>query len=524
MLRTVSERVATIVAIAIVVMVIGASAAPASTRVAQASPRHGGTLTQLVPGETWPTLDVATDSQDAANAGINGAIDGTLFEQGSAGSLVPDIALGYAWSNKNLTFTVTLRPGVKFQDGTPVNAKAIVFDWNRDLLPSNACLCLSNFAAVSSMSTQGTYKAVMHLKYPDAALAGAFFNNAPNWPQSPTALGSESLVSFGLHPIGAGPFEVVSDEPGASLDLTRNPHYWEKGHPYLSGVDFLATSNDESDYSALESGEAEVSTFSTTSIIEQAKSSFSFKVDSPQSVNYEFVALNSRSAPFNNLLAREILSYATNAKQLVASIYSNLYPLTEAPIAAGTDFFEKKYSAYLGYNPTKAKALLAEYQTQTGSPFPTVQLFTAINTPVWVTEASAIAQQWEQVGIQVQITPKAVTTYAADMQTGAWSVFLTNGVETGVDPSFATPAMFGSTGFFSGTTSPALDGDLQRAAEIKDPTARQRFYNQIFNLLDQNAYAIPLYQKTTYVVLTKNVMNWVAPTGANAYYENVWLK
>jgi len=486
--------------------------------------KHGGSITVLVPSGSWPQLDTATDPSQLADATMLNAIDGELFEAGPHGSIIYDLATGYKFSDHNLLVTITLRHGVTFQDGTPFNAQAVAFNINRDLLPANGCLCLTLFSPVSSVTASGNYTVLIHLSTPYAPLIAAFINNAVDEPESMTAVQSESATTFGQHPIGAGPFEVVSVVPNVSIVLQKNPNYWEKGHPYLNGITFQSTTSDQSDYEALTTGQAQATTLTTIPLVEQIKQSKGLNLTVTPTTLYYYVAFNTMKPPFNNPLVREALSYATDSKQIIKSVFDGLYPPTQALCSSQTNYCPvKKVSAYLGYNPTKAKRLISEYQTSTGQPFPTIQLYGFLPTNATLTEA--IAQEWQAVGVTVNITiVSVIPTYVVDFRTGNWTSWVENAVQASIDPATGTFAMFGVNGLFTGANDPTLQSMLVRAQSLVSPTTRATLYQAIFQYLDKMAYGIPIYQGATIIATAKNVENYVISGGVSVNDENVWLK
>jgi len=486
--------------------------------------KHGGSITVLVPSGSWPQLDTATDPEQAADSTILNDIDGELFEAGPNGSIIYDLATSAKFSDHNLLVTINLRHGVTFQDGTPFDAQAVAFNINRDLQPANACLCLTLFSDVASVTASGTYQVLVHLSAPFAPLLAAFINNAPDEPESMTAVQTESATAFGQHPIGAGPFELVSMTPSTTVVLQRNPNYWEKGHPYLNGITFESTSSDQSDYEAIQTGQAQATTLTTIPLVEQIKQSKSLNLTVTPTTLYYYVAFNTTKAPFNNPLVREALSYATDPKQIIKSVFDGIYPPTEALCSSQTNYCPtKKVSTYLGYNPTKAKKLIAEVESQTGQPFPTIQLYGFLPTNATLTEA--IAQEWEAVGVSVNITiVSVIPTYVVDYRNGTWTAWVQNAVLDSTDPATGTFAMYGVNGLFTGADDPTLQSMLVRAESLVSPAARAPLYQQIFQYLDKNAYGVPIYQGTTITVTAKNVENYVIAGGVSVDDENVWLK
>ncbi|MBO0694030.1 MAG: ABC transporter substrate-binding protein, partial [Acidimicrobiaceae bacterium] len=227
-------------------------------RLVSAAPTNGGALTV---GEdanfygSWPSLDPTTSTHSVGEVPFFDAIFGDLFAQGPKGQLVPDLATGYNFANSGKTLVLHLRHGVRFSDGTPFNAAAVAFNFTRNLDPKNASAALQTSSAISSVTTPDNYTVDLHLSRPDAELPDAFLTYPTNYVVSPTAFRKMGLKAFSLKPVGAGPFEVVSNDPSQSLVLKRNPLYWQKGLPHLNTLKFIAIANDQSAYDALLTGQ-----------------------------------------------------------------------------------------------------------------------------------------------------------------------------------------------------------------------------------------------------------------------------
>ena len=212
----------------------GSSSSSGNAPASSAAPKAGGSLTVLegagFAGD-WPAgLDPATNINGAADQSYMDAIYGELFELGPKGKIINDLATGYSFSNDAKTITLTLRQGVKFTDGTPFNAAAVVWNINRDL--KSACTCKPTWP-VKSVTATGPYTVQIALAAPDGAFINQIFDSTADWIASPTAVQKMGEKAFAAKPVGAGPFIVVSDTYSSELVLKKNPDYWEKGRPYL---------------------------------------------------------------------------------------------------------------------------------------------------------------------------------------------------------------------------------------------------------------------------------------------------
>jgi peptide/nickel transport system substrate-binding protein len=479
-----------------VLMIFGSSAWSATA----ASAEPSGSLTVLEPSSTfgtWNGLDPATDSTANENYDFLNAIFGELFEQGPNGQVVPDLATGYKVVDNGLEVDISLRPGVDFTDGTPFNAAAVVTDLTRDLAPSTACVCAQNFSAVTSVTAAGDHEVVLHLSHPDTAIIDAFFAEAPNWIGSPTALAKMGETAFELDPVGAGPFEVVSDTINSKLSLKANPTYWQKGLPKVSTLTFTDVSSDISGYQALESGAGQAYVDLTTlSVLKQAKETLN-AVTVPATATYS-VNLNSRTAPFNNILAREAIYYATDPAAIDKAIFSDTGTLSESPTAPGDLFWTPKVPGYRAYDLAKAKALVKQLG---GLSF----TLSAISSPVYQAFSEAEESEWNQAGIKATIALDTLPELIQKTKTGSLQALVTD--VGGYNPALV-PGLsfyFGSTGTASMTTDPTLDGLIAAAEAQPNQTEAAAMYRNIFSYLNQKAYAPFLFTDNSFDIADKSV-------------------
>jgi peptide/nickel transport system substrate-binding protein len=435
------------------------------------------------------------------------AIYGELIELQPGGSILPDELSSWAYSNHNATLTLTIRRGVKFSDGNPLTAAVVAWSINRDLEPQFGNIGDVNFP----LTSQGAYavgdKVVMNTNEADTGLAYAFVNEAPNYTVDETALNSMGENAYAQNPVGAGPFKVISNEASASLVVAKNPGYWQKGHPLLNSITWTNVGTDQSAISALQTGEDELATGVTTiPLIDQAPSEGITVTKLPQTVD-EFITLNTAHAPFNNILAREAVEYATNSAALVAGLYPGSgYKLIQSETAPGQHNYVKTNKYYLGYNLQKAQALVAQLGGLTAS------LSTTTNSAFWINEVQAIATMWEAAGIKVNIQDNSLQQMLGITFSGSWQAIDENWGPS-VDPTINDGQFFKGGAVFSGVNDPNLNGLLNQSAGFNNPVALTKVYTQIANLMNQRVYAVWMYAKNAFDVTTRRVV----PNGGLAH-------
>jgi peptide/nickel transport system substrate-binding protein len=487
-------------AVAAAALVTGCSSSgPSSTPSSSSTtPRSGGSLTVLE-GDSfagaWPGLDPATDTDGAANQSYMDAIFGELYQLGQGGKWIPDLATNISAANGGKTWVFTLRQGVKFTDGTPFNAQAVDYNWQRDL--KSSCTCKPEFLAPPTITVTGPYTIDLSLPYVDAPLLADLQDDIFNWIASPTAVQKMGESAFALKPVGAGPFTVVSDSPSTDLVLKANPHYWQKGLPYLKTLTFKPVLDDETALKDLESGAGQAyEGMSTPSLAPVFKAHFTTTTE-PSTSPYD-IQLNTAIAPFNNILAREAIYYATDTPLLDSKLFGDAYPVTQSFTAPAGLFYEPKVPGYITYDLAKAQALVK----QVGGI--SISLKT-ITSPVAQTLDEGLAEMWEAAGMKVTLQNYDLTGLISVFLSGKWQAFLqTAGAfdpEAGVGVAFR----FASTSPFTGVHDTKINALLAQASGTLSMPLRQQYNYDLNAYIAKEAYGPFLFPIAGYNIAAHGV-------------------
>ena len=486
-----------------------------------AGPQQGGTLSVLETSSyagAWPVgLDPATNTSDAADEPYMDAIYGTLFEQGSGGSIIPDLATGYSISSNAMTVTLDLRHGVVFSDGTPFNSAAVAYNITQDLLPQYANIA-DPFFPVSSITTPDDYTVVLHLAKPFAPIISAFPAEAPNWIASPTAIQKMGLKQFALTPVGAGPFKVVTDNPNAELVVKKNPLYWQKGKPYLNEIDFKAVSNDNSAVDSLQSGGADVEqTFGTPSLLASVKKSLQVSTIPPTAPLD--IQLNTAIAPFNNQLAREAIYYATDQAGISKALSYGTGIVTQSPSGPGSILYEPKVPGYRSFDLAKAEALVKQMG---GLSF----TFDNVGLGSSALVGEALVADFRRAGMNV--TVNNLNTLQAILEafsSNKWQSIVQGA--GGTNPTVGLGS-FGwrylSSGPFTGVHDPTLDNMINQATGTVNVAQEKAEIKKIFNYISEKAYTPLIYAGPLWNISVHSVHGPGISTGLVApLWEDVWM-
>jgi peptide/nickel transport system substrate-binding protein len=481
---------------------VGVAAGATRAGARSTTPHRGGTLTVLESSTfagDWPQgLDPATDGDALANSTMMNAIYGGLFEVGPGGQVVDDLASGYQLSDGSRVLTIDLRPGVRFSDGSRLDAAVVLWNWRRDLAaksPSNPA-----WPAITSMTAVGPSTVRVRFQSSDGAAIDQLQDTNFDWIISQAAYGKLGEQRFRFSPVGAGPFVVTSDIYSSKLVLRRNPHYWEAGRPYLNGLVFQSVASDEAALEDLQSGTGQAYEFMGTPQLVPAFKKAGFTVTEEPGTAATDVKLNTATAPFDNKLAREALYYATDAQAINKDIYGGSCPITESFTGPGGLFYEPKVPNYRTYDLAKAKAIVKQLG---GVSF---TLFYTADTSIQQDTATALQSMYQSAGMNVRLLQTTgLPAYIQEYLSGKWQAD-----PAGIgswDPAGGIGVAFDlqSHAPFSGVHDPHVDELIAKAAAYQQPANRARYYAQLAEYLNQQAYTPFICAPSSWDVSAKGV-------------------
>jgi peptide/nickel transport system substrate-binding protein len=453
----------------------------------------------------WPYgLDPASNVDAIPNQDMMEAVYGQLFLLGPGGKVQPDLATGYKFSPDAKTVTITLRQGVKFSDGTPFNAQAVIYNWNRDFGPLAVKAGISPRWTVARTNPKdptsapvkgafvatGPYTIVVHQNVPNAAFINQLFDTIPTWIASPTAIQKMGEQAFAKNPVGAGPFVVESDTYSNQLVVKRNPTYWQADRPYLDQITFKTVGTDETALETMLSGGAQVyGGIGQTALINQAQQHFQV-LDQPGTSPYD-LQLNTAIPPFNNPKARQAIYAATDFAPILQHIFGNRYPVVQGFTGPGGICYQQYVSGYQGYNPTLAKQLVKE----SGLDKVTINLGTISSSSVAVETTQALQSEWAAVGIKTTIKSYVLNALIQAFEKDNGKVWQSMVQTAGAfDPAggIGVAFRFSSQSPFSGVHDPKLDTLLNQAQGSTSLATRCDYYHQAQSYIAKNYYG-PFY-------------------------------
>jgi peptide/nickel transport system substrate-binding protein len=498
---------------------LGYAIPAASAAVSAAAPARGGTLTIVAVGLDWIDLD-PINPEDFPVWYVGNGIYDSLFYLQDDGKLSPDLATGYQWSDGNKVLTIELRHGVMFQDGTPFNAAAAVYNLQRGANPSLGSECVPDFSTVKSITAPSTYAVQIDFSRTNSAVP-AFLGSTPcGMMASPTAI-KKYGASYGQHPVGTGPFELVKEATDSYIELQRNPNYWQKGRPYLNEVKILSVASAASAVDSLEAGTAQIAVAAEGQEVEQAKTDGNLKVLPLGAFTSQPIWFNVTRPPFNNVLARRAVVEATDPAPIIKSLQYGLASPTESMVGPSSWAFPgAKIPGYPSYNVAAAKALVKKL----GGLNVTLSVASAPTGGGSIQEGSVLAAQWNQAGIKTTIDPENVVTLLGNAHKKNYQVMdlVTPGSiepDTTLYRNLFCESALNQTGYCNKSADQALIAG-EAATTI---AGRKAAYGQLFKVLAQQVPYGYLYSPQIFDITTKNVHGFT-PNGTEwVELQGTWL-
>jgi ABC-type transport system substrate-binding protein len=430
-------------------------------------------------------------------------------------------------------YTIAIRQGMTFDNGKPVTAADFVYTFSRicnpatkspvvsfwDVVAGCAAFAKNPTGSVSGIKALSTYSLQITLTQADAAFK--YVLAMPHASVIPAGSGAQQA----LHPMGSGPFEMVSYTPGQSIILKANPNYWNKSLPYVSGVNEKLGVSPEVQLLELEKGQIDLMgdplpNSDYLSVI--GNKSLTSQIHQRQSLDTYFLTLNTKVKPFNNPLVREAVSYAINRSFLLKLVNGQGTPATGF-IPPGV----KGYTSQNLVNPlnvAKAKSLLK----QAGYPNGFSTTLYSWNTQPWTNLDPAIQQQLAAIGITVNVRPIQESTFFTLAGTpGKAPMTLTFWVADYPDASDFFNALVSCGADIPGGQNYAFycnkNVDSEVNAGLADPANAAADYVQADKTMLADNPVIPLYFGTTTEVSGANVGGFFPNPIWDWEMDNYWL-
>lgn len=485
----------------------------------EGKPQPGGSMSIGLEAEStgWQPCK---DSHSTAGVIVMTSIYDPLVSRNADGEYVPFLAQSVESNANNTEWTLKLRPGVKFHDGTALTAAVLKdnFDNNTKAADSR---CLGAVKPIDSMEVVDDLTVVYKLNSPFGPFP-SLLTGAVGYPFSPTNAAAKG-ADVSANPVGTGPFVFGSWERDSKLTVTKNPNYWRKGLPYLDEVVFKPIPDEDARLASVSSGETDLIQTQRQEFVRQAR-------DLGDAVKrYENIGNNCGGSIFNVTVApvddkriRQALAHAMKQEDLIAILGGEGIspPCTQFFSKDSPWYSEKAAKAYPNYDVAQAKKLVDEYKNDParsdkkapGSPV-TVQ-FNCPPDPTLVAVAQGYQQMAADAGMTMELKQVEQATHisnavgkppftSADYMINCWRLGGQGDPDSILFNQYGVPE--GNAANVTNYNNPKVQELLQKARESSDTAERKKLYEEVMLIFDEDVPHVWTGATATSVVTKPNV-------------------
>jgi peptide/nickel transport system substrate-binding protein len=488
---------------------------------------QGGTLTYGVGFDVDGTLDPQVTNYDSTIRIMLNVCE-PLIWMPTATEFAPGLAESWEVSEDGLTYTFKLKEGVTFHDGTPFNAEAVQFTFDRvvesrkltaageEVDPETVIVPGQGFNQIDAYDHAeivDDYTINLVLSRP----FGPFLSGLNGYLGivSPTAVQEMGLAEFGRKPVGTGPFMVQEWVEQDHVTLVKNPDYnWgssffeHSGAAYLDEMIYKFISDDAVRTGTLLSGESQyIDGVDPLQLADLQENPDIVIIQQGQPGTGYILLFNlaRTESPQSDVMVRRALSYALDKEAMNQAVWGGTFSPAASPLMKPTLGYEPKTEEVYTYDPATANSMLdeagwalnGEIREKDGQPL----------TLSWPTQdrpndkamATFVQGAFREVGVDVVVEPMEQGAYSERQEAGDYDLsFLWFSY---ADPDVLRTLFFSENiGNFNyaNYSNPEVDQLLLDAAAATDTEVRQELYSQIQLQMLEDAVTIPLADSITY--------------------------
>ncbi|MCF2528568.1 ABC transporter substrate-binding protein [Yinghuangia soli] len=439
------------------------------------TPKNGGKLTMLAVQDS-KSLDVFRTSYVAVadEPRLAALYDPMFYIDTKTGAVKPHLAESLSTADNGATWTLKLRPGVQFSDGTPFNAEAVKINYEAHGKAETQSLHRAAAMMIKTEVVDETTVKITNLTGPNPNFDRTVATEL-TYIEAPSAI-SKGIDQAGQNPVGAGPFMLKNWVRGSHQEFVKNPNYWQKdkGLPKVDEVVIKNVPDIKQQYNTVKSGGADIFHSSDGARLEEAAKEL--QVQKMADLGGQMIQFNMNKPPFDDIRARQALSLAFDPADIPKQL-NNGYVPAKSYFNESSQFFDPT-AVQPAQNKEKAQQLLDALAAE-GKPLSFDFLIPQNPSSQAVAEymQSRLAQM-KNVTMKIQSLEigQYIQKYAIQRDFTAMLFQQWN-----VDPE---PVLFNSFHSksllnFVGWRSPAADAALEAGRASTDPAARKAAYAEL---------------------------------------------
>jgi peptide/nickel transport system substrate-binding protein len=423
-----------------------------------------------------------------------------------ASGVEPGLATKWEKAEDGLSWTFTLRKGVKFHNGQEMTAKDVKWsiDFAREPREDKSWQFL--FDKITGVDIVDDYTVKVNLAEPWAPLPSdlAMFASAI----MPENFGGQTEEEFRNNPIGTGPYKFESWKKGDSIKFTKYADYWDKGSPKLNSVTFKYVPDANTRKQMVQSGQAHIDEFPTAASVAALKKTKGVSVESFPSTSLIWINLNNRKEPLNDVHVRKAMSYAIDKAAIVKAVYYGQADEANTMLSKNLMGYDKSIESE--YSMAKAKDEMSQSSKPDGFSL-TIQVQSG--DPEKSQLAQILQETWKKIGIDVKLQTLDSTTIYSNRKAGDFEAAMFEMTNDISDPDEWMHYMFAKDASVnSGYDNAKVNDLIAQAASDDNDANREKMYGEVQQIIADEAPEIPLVYKPGLFVVRDGVEDFTVST------------
>ena len=485
--------------------------------VSTAKPKRGGKVTIGLAAEQQG-FNPASGRFDTSGFMYARTVYDPLMITLANGETVPYLAESMKPNGDATEWTITVRPNIKFHDGTPCDGAALLA--NIDAYYNSPLVGVAIRPLIDSYEQTGERSIKVKMKHGWWTFPVTMAEQQICFVFAPSMLSKPNQGTD--HPIGTGPFVFKEWKVNDHFTATANKEYWRPGLPYLSEITYKPIPDDQARAQALESGTVQMIHTTEPRSIKSFRGNkrWAYTNDIGKTVyspNVNCLQLNCQTGPFADIEARRIVATGSSAAAYAKIIDQGQSAPSNGIYQPGSPYYSK--TAYPAFNQSKAKTLASAYAKKHGKPLSFT--LNSVAAPVNIRQAQYAQQVMKNIGVNVTIKTMQANELINNALAGAfeateWSQF--GGMSPDMNYVWFSPTTVTKGGIsinMARNVDPQIEAAFNTGMASKDKKVRIAAFKKVNERIGADIPYVFLDRATWALISKPNVQNWANPKAPN---------
>ncbi|KAA8815172.1 ABC transporter substrate-binding protein [Bifidobacterium callitrichos] len=418
------------------------------------------------------------------------------------GKIIDWLAESHKISDDGLTYTFTLRDGLKFSDGSDVTAADAVFSIKQHQAEKDAALPLT--ADIASVDAPDDHTVEIKLNSPYTPLLAELANFSNGI--VPKDFGGKSEDDFFKNPVGTGPFVVSDWDKSGDLTFTKNKHYWQEGKPGIDKLVYKVVEDGTQAVNQLKTGEVDGIESPALENLDELENGADTKVETAGSWVTHTFFFNTKDEHFADVHVRRALAYALSREDVTKAVSFGHATAAKTVLPKAIEYSTQDSIKPVDNDLDKAKAELAESKFPQGF---SAKILLASGNNAYSQAVQLLQSAAAKIGVKLDIDSVDIATFRSRFKAYDYQIMINSAQADYPDADSiidfqADPDGF-SKSYWTSYSNDEVTKELKQAQVTPDGSERAGLYKKIQQTLADEVPYIPLYSPDIVKAVRKNV-------------------